>query len=146
MNPFDVLGIPRTSTKEEVKAAFRVLVKKHHPDKGGDGNAFRIIKAAYDDALAIAPKERAPGWAKRLILYRVLTNAIPKGDPFHLTAPIYIPEQFAKEGGTIFFMYEPFANSIGLEFQINFHPGATHGDIGTAQIGRYTFELTINVQ
>jgi DnaJ-class molecular chaperone len=47
--PFDVLGVSITSTWEEIKAAFRALVKVIHPDRGATGNEERCKKvlAAY---------------------------------------------------------------------------------------------------
>ncbi len=48
---YETLGISRTASPEEVKAAFRKLAAQHHPDKnGGDptaANRFKEINAAY---------------------------------------------------------------------------------------------------
>lgn len=33
MNPYEVLGIKQTASEEEIKAAYRTMVKKYHPDK-----------------------------------------------------------------------------------------------------------------
>ncbi len=32
-DPYEVLGIPRSATQEQVKAAYRELAKKYHPDR-----------------------------------------------------------------------------------------------------------------
>lgn len=36
MNPYSVLGVSRNATEEEIKAAYRNLVRKYHPDKYKD--------------------------------------------------------------------------------------------------------------
>lgn len=50
--PYDVLGVARDATPEQIKAAYRRLAKKHHPDLNpGDKAAadrFKEIAAAYD--------------------------------------------------------------------------------------------------
>lgn len=48
MNPYEVLGVSKTATVAEVKAAYRKLSPKHHPDKGGDRIKFEEIKLAFD--------------------------------------------------------------------------------------------------
>ena len=42
------LGLAPGATKEEVRAAYRELAKKHHPDKGGDPERFQEVQDAYD--------------------------------------------------------------------------------------------------
>lgn len=46
-NYYEVLGIDKKATKEDVKKAFRKLAQKHHPDKGGDEAKFKEITEAY---------------------------------------------------------------------------------------------------
>jgi len=45
---YENLGITRDATQEEIKARYRYLARKHHPDKGGDEIAFKKMKSAYD--------------------------------------------------------------------------------------------------
>lgn len=42
-----MLGIKPGSTDAEVKAAFRKMIVKHHPDHGGSTDMARKIIAAY---------------------------------------------------------------------------------------------------
>lgn len=51
-DPYDVLGVARDATADEVKARFRELAKEHHPDKGGDEGQFVKIKKAREEILA----------------------------------------------------------------------------------------------
>lgn len=42
-----VLGISNDAEKETIKKAYHKLALKHHPDKGGDTEAFREVSEAY---------------------------------------------------------------------------------------------------
>lgn len=45
---YEVLGIDRTSSEEEIKKGFKKLAMKYHPDKkGGDEQKFKEINEAY---------------------------------------------------------------------------------------------------
>ena len=46
-NYYQILGVERTATADEIKRAYRRLASQHHPDKGGDKQAFQDIQAAY---------------------------------------------------------------------------------------------------
>lgn len=47
-NYYDVLGIKKDASADEVKKAFRRLARKHHPDAGGDEEKFKEINEAYE--------------------------------------------------------------------------------------------------
>ena len=51
---YNILGIDRSSTADDIKRAYRKLASQHHPDKGGDTARFQEIQEAYatlsDDA------------------------------------------------------------------------------------------------
>lgn len=42
-NPYSILGLKEGATSDEVNAAYKALVKEHHPDKGGDPEQFNKI-------------------------------------------------------------------------------------------------------
>lgn len=37
---YELLGVEKTATTDEIKKAFRKLALKHHPDRGGDKEKF----------------------------------------------------------------------------------------------------------
>lgn len=45
---YSTLGVSKTASQEEIKAAYRKLAAKHHPDRGGDKELFQEVQAAYD--------------------------------------------------------------------------------------------------
>ncbi|MGB5822597.1 MAG: DnaJ domain-containing protein [Proteocatella sp.] len=54
-DPHEVLGVPRTATKDEVKKAYRELAKKYHPDVHSNNpladlaeEKFKEVQSAYD--------------------------------------------------------------------------------------------------
>lgn len=47
INLYDVLGIDKDATAEEIKKAYRAKAKKHHEDKGGDNEQMILINRAY---------------------------------------------------------------------------------------------------
>jgi len=44
---YDILGIPKSASTDEIKRAFRKLAQEHHPDKGGDPEKFKEVNEAY---------------------------------------------------------------------------------------------------
>ncbi len=70
MGPYEVLGVSRGASAEEIRKAYRALAKKYHPDVNSSADAARMtamINEAYD----------------------VLTNTAKKDgyDPFSFTSP-----------------------------------------------------------
>jgi len=46
-NYYQILGIEKGASEEEIKKAFYKLAHKHHPNKGGDEKKFKEINEAY---------------------------------------------------------------------------------------------------
>jgi hypothetical protein len=46
IDPYAVLGVTRDATDEEIKAAFRMLSRIHHPDVGGNEEIYKRITEA----------------------------------------------------------------------------------------------------
>jgi len=45
---YDLLGIEKSASEEDVKKAYKKLAMKHHPDRGGDEGTFKDISKAYN--------------------------------------------------------------------------------------------------
>lgn len=49
-DPWQVLGVARTATDDEIKSAYKKLSMLHHPDRpGGNEELFKEISTAYND-------------------------------------------------------------------------------------------------
>jgi len=74
-DPYDVLGVSKTATAEEIQKAYRKLSKKYHPDRNpGDKQAetrFKEIQNAYD--VLSDPKKKA--------MYDQFGTDVPPGAP-----------------------------------------------------------------
>lgn len=47
-NLYDRLGVKPDADQAAIKKAYRAKARKHHPDAGGNAEAFRLIQQAYD--------------------------------------------------------------------------------------------------
>src|SRR6201990_3098146 len=45
---YEVLGVGKTASADEIKKAFRRAAVEHHPDRGGDEAKFKEINEAYE--------------------------------------------------------------------------------------------------
>jgi len=46
-DPYDILGVKRGASLDEIKAAYRRLSKERHPDRGGTNDAMSELNTAY---------------------------------------------------------------------------------------------------
>jgi molecular chaperone DnaJ len=48
MNYYDILGVNKNASQDEIKKAFRKKAVEHHPDKGGSEEKFKEVSEAYE--------------------------------------------------------------------------------------------------
>ncbi|HSX24914.1 MAG TPA: molecular chaperone DnaJ [Candidatus Andersenbacteria bacterium] len=76
---YDLLGVSRTATQDEIKKAYRKLAHKHHPDKkGGDEERFKQINQAYE---VLSDKGKRAQYDQFGQAFDGSTGG-PQGDPF----------------------------------------------------------------
>ncbi len=47
-SPYEVLGVARSATHDEIRRAFRRALRETHPDTGGDTRRFNAVQEAWD--------------------------------------------------------------------------------------------------
>eukprot|EP00668_Euglena_longa_P048263 GGOE01065331.1.p1 GENE.GGOE01065331.1~~GGOE01065331.1.p1 ORF type:complete len:372 (-),score=90.29 GGOE01065331.1:138-1253(-) len=57
VDPFQVLSLPNSATRDELRNQFFELAKSNHPAVGGDKEKFQAIKDAYEDAIHIVDQK-----------------------------------------------------------------------------------------
>jgi DnaJ-domain-containing protein 1 len=60
MDPFSILGLSQDATDDQIKSAYRKLVKQHHPDRNpsGEQETIRAINSAYETLTDPAKRAR----------------------------------------------------------------------------------------
>lgn len=51
MKAYDILGVSKNASDDEIREVYRKKVKQVHPDKGGSKDEFIKIKEAYESAI-----------------------------------------------------------------------------------------------
>ena len=74
MDYYEVLGVARGASQEEIKKAFHKLAHKYHPDKGGDEKKFKEINEAYQ---ILSNKEKREQYDQ---FGRIFENGMPGGE------------------------------------------------------------------
>jgi len=46
--PYEVLGVSSTATQDDLRRAYRRLVRETHPDTGGDAERFTSVQVAWE--------------------------------------------------------------------------------------------------
>ena len=85
---YDVLGVSATCSASEIKKAYFMLSREHHPDKGGDEAKFQDISAAYK--VLSDPEKRQR--------YDAFGDADAKDDLISAMAETFSSDLFSSEG------------------------------------------------
>ena len=72
-NFYDELGIKKNASKNEIKSSYRTLVKKHHPDAGGEKERFIAIQNAWETLNDPIKKEK---YDKQLYALRTFSGEL----------------------------------------------------------------------
>lgn len=73
---YEVLGVAKSATQDEIKRAFHKLAHKYHPDKGGDERKFKEINEAYQ---VLSDQQKRAQYDQ---YGRVFENGQAGGNPF----------------------------------------------------------------
>ncbi len=60
MSPYEVLGVAPTATPAEIRHAYLMLARQHHPDAGGDAEQMRRLNEAWAALSATPAPNPAP--------------------------------------------------------------------------------------
>jgi curved DNA-binding protein CbpA len=59
---YELLGVARDASVDEIRSAYRALAKAMHPDAGGTAGAFRLLREAYE---TLSDPERREDYDRR---------------------------------------------------------------------------------
>jgi DnaJ-class molecular chaperone len=108
-SPFEILGVAETATDEEIKAAYRNLVKRWHPDLNpGDRHAEEVFKAiaeAYErirspEGRAAWTRPRGTGWERGASGRPDADTAPPRPNPYDAAFDAFHGEEVEIRSGT----------------------------------------------
>lgn len=108
-NYYDILGVKRDATDEEIRKAFRKLAAKYHPDAGGDEEKFKEISEAYN-TLSDPQKRRE---YDQMLLYGGIPGADAGGSGGRARTYSYSTNGATTDWSDIF---ESVRNGYGVDF------------------------------
>jgi curved DNA-binding protein len=117
-DPYATLGINPGATDKEIKAAFKKLAKKHHPDVGGNEVKFKEINEAYS-FLTDKKEETFPGgfgggnYGFNDIFNESMFDSIFRRAGSRVINRISVDPELLIKGGTFDYQFQTFENRGG---------------------------------
>lgn len=142
---YNVLGVSRTSSQDEIKKAFRKLAMKYHPDKNpGDKSAeerFKEVNEAYDVLSDPKKKEMYDQFGS------AGPHAGPQGNPFRGGFQGFSGGFDPRQAGNAENFQDMFGDFFGDFFGQETQPGAGRGRAGRREMRgsdlRYTLTISL---
>ncbi|HPS58731.1 MAG TPA: DnaJ C-terminal domain-containing protein [Spirochaetota bacterium] len=82
-DPYEILGVPKTATDEEIKKAYRALAKKYHPDLNPDKKEAEQIFKELSIAYKLIENKDAREKYEKGIYDEQFTGSSARGGPFY---------------------------------------------------------------
>jgi len=117
---YNILGIEKNASQEEIKKAFHRLAHKHHPHKGGDEKKFKEINEAYQ---ILSNKEKRAQYDQ---FGQVFEGGVPGGGAGFDSGWFWgnRPEGFDSEGFNVEFDMGDLGDIFGDFFGVPFGSGS----------------------
>jgi preprotein translocase subunit Sec63 len=74
MTAWEVIGIPRGSDPQEIKAAYRRRMMACHPDKGGSEEEAKMVNKAYEMLTKPQPEPVRVFYQRPTVIIRVFSG------------------------------------------------------------------------
>ncbi len=97
---YEVLGVPKNASPDEIKKAFRKAAVEHHPDKGGDEAKFKELNEAYEVLKDTSKRQRYDQFGHAGVGSSAASDGNPfggfggSGQEFHLISAILVLATF----------------------------------------------------
>lgn len=76
-NCCEILEVSNSATIEEIEAAYRLRVRKCHPDLGGNAEEFKVVTSAYESLKKTSICEACDGKGQKELLIRPFSFIVP---------------------------------------------------------------------